>query len=124
VTPLGVADREELRGRLTGERRRLYDLYRRDLREGRESRQEGTEDSLDVAEDAYEKEEHFAFSAVEREQLRLIDEALQRLADGTYGVCLHSGRPIPLPRLREMPWARHTAEVQEQVERGLLRGAV
>jgi DnaK suppressor protein len=120
MIPLGVADLEDLRRRLLGERRRLDDLYQRDLREGRESRQEGAEDTVDVAEDAYEKEEHFAFSATEREQLRLIDEALQRLADGTYGICLHSGQPIPLARLREMPWARYTAEVQDQVERGLL----
>jgi RNA polymerase-binding protein DksA len=38
-------------------------------------------------------------------QLNHIENALQRMEDGTYGRCAHCGESIPLPRLRAMPYA-------------------
>jgi DnaK suppressor protein len=35
-----------------------------------------------------------------------IDAALKRLDDGTYGRCEFDGEPIPVERLRAIPWAR------------------
>jgi DnaK suppressor protein len=52
--------------------------------------------------------------------LRLVEEALRRMDDGTYGICLMTGEPIPLDRLRQVPWARYVESVQERIERGEL----
>jgi RNA polymerase-binding transcription factor DksA len=44
----------------------------------------------------------------------LLDEvlsALQRLKDGTYGICERTGREIPAEKLREVPWTRCSDEV-------------
>jgi DnaK suppressor protein len=46
-------------------------------------------------------------------QLRLIDEALDRLNSGDYGICLSCEQPIPEKRLRALPWARFCVACQE-----------
>jgi len=46
-------------------------------------------------------------------QLRLVDEALDRLNSGDYGVCLACEEPIPAKRLRALPWARFCVPCQE-----------
>jgi DnaK suppressor protein len=42
--------------------------------------------------------------------LAAIDRAEQRLADGTYGVSVVSGKQIPDKRLEALPWAERTIE--------------
>jgi DnaK suppressor protein len=46
-------------------------------------------------------------------QLRLIEEALDRLNSGDYGICLSCEEPIPPKRLRAVPWARYCVRCQE-----------
>ena len=48
-------------------------------------------------------------------QLRLVDEALDRLNAGDYGVCLACEEPIPAKRLRALPWARYCVPCQETI---------
>ena len=52
---------------------------------------------------------------LERE-LEAIARAEQRLEDGTYGVSVESGEPIPDGRLEAIPWADRTAEEQARFE--------
>ncbi|MGA2270068.1 MAG: TraR/DksA C4-type zinc finger protein [Bryobacteraceae bacterium] len=46
-------------------------------------------------------------------QLRLIEEALDRLNSGDYGICLSCEEPIPPKRLRALSWARYCVRCQE-----------
>ena len=46
-------------------------------------------------------------------QLRLIEEALDRLDSGDYGVCFSCEEPIPPKRLLAVPWARYCVGCQE-----------
>ena len=46
-------------------------------------------------------------------QLRLIDEALDRLDSGDYGICLSCEEPIPPKRLHAVCWARYCVKCQE-----------
>ncbi len=48
-------------------------------------------------------------------QLRLIDEALDRIASGDYGTCQECEQPIPAKRLRALPWARYCVGCQEEI---------
>jgi DnaK suppressor protein len=50
------------------------------------------------------------------EELEAIERAEQRLADGTYGISVESGQPIPDGRLQAIPWAERTAEEQARYE--------
>jgi DnaK suppressor protein len=47
-----------------------------------------------------------------RNELRAIERAEQRLEEGTYGVSVDSGEPIPDGRLEAVPWAERTAAEQ------------
>ena len=40
-----------------------------------------------------------------RDELRRIEKALERLSEGTYGVCTSCGKDIPVPRLEAVPYA-------------------
>ena len=48
-------------------------------------------------------------------QLRLIEEALDRLGLGDYGICLACDLPIPPKRLEAVPWARYCVHCQEEI---------
>jgi DnaK suppressor protein len=48
-------------------------------------------------------------------QLRMIEEALDRLDSDDYGYCLACDQPIPAKRLAAIPWARYCVNCQESV---------
>jgi len=70
----------------------------------------------DQGSDEAEYETKLLLSATQMEYLREIDEALQRIEDGTYGICEITGKPIGLDRLRAIPTARLSVKAQEQLE--------
>ncbi len=59
---------------------------------------------------AVERERDLALSAHARAAVEQIDAALARIDDGTYGICLVSGKPIPRQRLNAIPWAAERVE--------------
>lgn len=62
-----------------------------------------------------DKEQHFMFIARDERYLSYIDKALERIKNGTYGICAVSGLPIPKERLEAVP---HTAVRIEYKNRG------
>jgi DnaK suppressor protein len=70
----------------------------------------------DIGTDNYEQEFTIGLIAGERETMKEIDEALARIADGTYGMCLGTHEPIPKARLRAKPWARYCIEYKRAQE--------
>ena len=52
--------------------------------------------------------------------LRQIERALDKIEDGTYGVCDVTGEEIPMPRLEAIPYATMTVKAQDKFEKGLL----
>lgn len=111
---------EALKEKLVSERARIMALYDQDVRAGKQSAQEGTDDLVDRANSAYNRELMFSLSNTEREQLFEIDDALKRIENGTYGFCEYSGEPIKIERLKALPWARYSVVYQEMAEQGLL----
>jgi len=75
----------------------------------------------DVGTDNFEHE--FTLGLLESEQalLREINEALARIDERTYGICLGTGRQIPKLRLRAKPWAKYTVQYTRMMEKGLVR---
>lgn len=71
----------------------------------------------DVGTDTFNQDMDIQLLEGEHRKLKLIDEALKRIDEGTYGVCLYSGKPIPKARLQAIPYARYTVEAQEELER-------
>ena len=73
-------------------------------------------DDADVATQPYEKEMLFEISGSERETLMQIEEALQRIANKTFGYCDRCKKPIPLKRLRVIPYSRYCLACQTLFE--------
>jgi len=59
---------------------------------------------------AVERERGLALSTQAQSAVQQIDEALERIAAGTYGICVVSGEPIPRERLEAIPWAAMTVQ--------------
>jgi RNA polymerase-binding protein DksA len=72
----------------------------------------------DIGSDTYEQDFMLGLAETERRLLREIDAALQRIEDGSYGICQMTGEPIPDARLEAKPWASHTVEAARRLERG------
>lgn len=62
--------------------------------------------AADQGTESYERERAYMLKSVEAKALREIDEALKRLAAGTYGICESCGKAIPKARLEVVPHAR------------------
>ena len=111
---------QALRLRLQNQRDEILNMYKQDLRAGQESADDGTEDIVDRANNAYNRELMFSLSDTERNTLLQIENALRRMDEGTYGRCSNCGQNIALPRLEALPWARFCVDCQEMAEKGLL----
>ena len=75
----------------------------------------------DVGTDNYEQEFTLGLLESERMLLAEIDEALVRMNEGTYGICLGTGKPINETRLEARPWARYCIEHARLIEKGLVQ---
>jgi RNA polymerase-binding protein DksA len=70
----------------------------------------------DIGSDNWEQEFTLGLLANESELLREIEEALQRIENGTYGVCLGTNTHIQKRRLRAKPWAKYCIEYARELE--------
>ena len=78
---------------------------------------EKTADALDEVQLAGERE--LAIRNLDRESnlLRNVRSALARMADGSYGVCLHCEEDISPKRLNAVPWTAYCIKCQEAADR-------
>lgn len=86
----------------------------------REREAEETHDPADMAANAYAKEVLISMSDNDRQFLKLIDEALERIDSHEFGFCRVCENPIGEKRLAAVPWARFCLSCQDRMERGLL----
>lgn len=106
--------------KLLDKRAALTGIVERTESYGREADTELTQDPADKASNAYTKELLFSQSTNDRFILSLIEEALVRLEDEEYGLCVNCEKEIQPKRLEAVPWARHCITCQDLQERGLL----
>ena len=67
--------------------------------------------------DAYGQSLSLDLAAADRRLIKEIDDALERIEEGTYGICELTGKPIKADRLEELPWARYSIEAARELER-------
>lgn len=70
----------------------------------------------DAGTDAADQTLSLDLAAAERNLIREIDAALQRVDDGVFGLCVATGKPIRKERLAELPWARYSIDAARQME--------
>jgi len=71
----------------------------------------------DVATDMYDREFTLGLASNDRELLNKVESALKRIEEGTFGICLKTKKPIPLARLKAIPYAEFCLEAQEEMEK-------
>ncbi len=71
----------------------------------------------DAGTDTFDRDFALSLVANEQEALSEIEAAIQRIKNGTYGICEVTGKPIPKDRLMAVPFTRYSAEAQKQIER-------
>jgi DnaK suppressor protein len=111
---------EKLKGLL--EKKRAELLSR--VQAARASEQEGSsEDAPDLGDRALStvtRDLSYRLTSGERDIVRRIDDALDRIAAETYGECLNCGKKVQQARLNAVPWARHCIECQELQDQGVI----
>ena len=112
-------DPTRARERLQGERERIeHSLAEREqLLEGELEEIDADADLLDGGELIEEEEVDDAILEQLQTELEAVERAEKRLAEGTYGLSVQSGEPIPPERLEAIPWAERTAQEEEDYER-------
>lgn len=111
VTDLEVG---RIRQQLLNEQARLLASLAPDEGENGRSR---NPDRGDLAQRYSNRERDIALQAIEVEQLEQIEDALERLDEGTYGQCENCGQDIPPGRLEILPHATLCVNCQSQQER-------
>jgi RNA polymerase-binding transcription factor len=101
-------DPDRARELLAGERERIVRTL---ARLGHQDTGEPAEDNpANLASDLYQDELDEGLADDLREELAAVERAEARLVDGTYGLSIESGKPIPDERLEARPAAERTAE--------------
>ncbi len=92
------------------------------VRSARDSEAEPTDsDAPDLGDRALStmtRDLQYQLSTTEREALRRVDRALERIGSGEFGTCDHCGKEVQPGRLDAVPWALHCIQCQELQDRG------
>lgn len=126
---LGVgAHPEALQPKIPARWQRFYDklIQERDGRidaatdltqKAREVNPDPVQDSpAEVGTSNYHRDELLGTVTYDTELLTEINEAISRMENGTYGVCLLTGEQIPEARLEAVPWTKYTTKAQAEME--------
>jgi DnaK suppressor protein len=108
-----------LRARLRGDLDQMTDeALRRDNNGGTGNLSNVPLHMADLGTDNYDQE--FTLGLIENEQstLELVNEALRRMAEGTFGLCAECSEPISKPRLQAIPYAKHCIQCARKLESG------
>jgi RNA polymerase-binding transcription factor len=110
-------DPARARDLLASERQRIESalsvLNREGPLEGDQNREPGDVDTEDLYQDEYDEGQRQELET----DLAALERAERRLAEGTYGLSVESGQPIPDARLEALPTAERTVEEEERFRR-------
>jgi DnaK suppressor protein len=101
-----VKRREALRKALAGDLSLLKEL-----------RSQTSGDMVDAALDSVQDEISSQLAEVESRELARIENALERMRDGQFGICEGCGEAIPMARLNALPYATFCIKCQREAER-------
>ncbi len=71
----------------------------------------------DAGTDTFDRDFALSLVSSEQEALSEVEAAIKRIKAGTYGICEVTGKPIARERLLAVPFTRHSAEAQKEIEK-------
>ncbi len=96
------------------------DLVREIARRSKASAATGVQDIGDILDSVSEertRELDLILTDREKQKLKQIDDAIDRIEENTYGLCEECGAKIPKQRLKVVPFAKYCVECKEIIER-------
>lgn len=111
---------EHYKKKLVARREELLRAITRTQQEGRQADEDSTVDLADKAANSYTKEFLFGQTSSDRALLQLVDDALARIKNNTFGQCISCQEDLQQKRLDAVPWTRYCISCQEKKERGQL----
>lgn len=73
--------------------------------------------AADIANEVFETETSFMIKSSEEDLLKYIDNALERMDEGIYGICVDCGDRINKKRLKALPWATRCIDCKNKYEK-------
>lgn len=125
-SPLKAKDIEYFKNLLLEKRKEIIgDVSEMENEALKKSRSDATGDlssmpihMADIGSDNYHQEFSLGLMASERKTLKEIDEALEKIQNGTYGICEGTGEPISKERLKAQPWVKYSMKYARMLEEG------
>jgi len=112
--------RPEWRGyydRLIQARNLLKRRKRTQIRSANQQNLRYSQHMADAGTNSYEKDLLLSSVSSAQDALFEIGAALDRIEEGTYGICEATGKPIEPERLNAIPWTRFSARAERQLEK-------
>ncbi len=112
-----IAQQKERLQNLKEELLRVRRGMEEDERQRSEEERDTQLDSGDVSQEMFTREMDATIGEQVERRLKDVDRALQKIEEGTYGICDDTGEPIPQGRLEAVPEAIRTVEAQQRYEK-------
>ena len=109
-------ERGDVLRRMLEERRLELQDKMRSIREEVPAQADEVRDAEEQSVTDFAREMDFALMEMKAQTLVRIDEALRRVDDGTYGICVECEQDIPAARLKALPFAVRCVECQARAE--------
>jgi DnaK suppressor protein len=97
-------------------KKQLLAEIQQDLKQGREASKDEGMDTYDLASEARDREINFILTDRDRGKLQAIEDALERIEEGSYGMCETCEAEIAEGRLQAMPFTRLCVQCQADRE--------
>lgn len=118
---LSKKDIEEFKKKLEELRKQLSQTLRDVSEDVKSEEPKGySQHQADEGTDDFGRTISIGLTSNEMDILRQVERALQKIEEGTYGICDLTGDEIPIKRLEAVPYATMTVQAQEKMEKGLL----
>jgi len=119
--PLNKNDIEKFKIRLQELKNQMLHLVRETSENVKASETKGySQHQADEGTDDFDRTISLELTNKEYDILRRIERALEKIEEGSYGICDITGEEIPIKRLEAVPYAVMTVAAQEKFEKGLL----
>ena len=116
-SPFTKKELEEFKESLLEKRARLLKEIQNQAEEVSSEKFDEPGDLVDMATDLLEQELNLSLTTAEVNTLKDIDEALHRIEEGQYGICIDTGELIVKSRLKVLPEAKRTLAAQEKYDK-------
>ena len=108
---------KKAREALTAQKQQILKQLDEELREGKEGALEEGMDTYDLASEERDREINLILSDRDREKLQAIEDALERIDSGDYGICEMCEEEIAPERLEALPFTRLCVSCQGDLEK-------